>query len=87
MLADAVPQAVAPCCYTLDPASRLLTSHFNEEMLVLPPEWLIHEYAEDDVIQAHRCGALAERGLDVVRGHRRRSQLKPSLACPHGRRR
>ena len=51
MLADAVPQAVAPCCYTIDPASRLLTSHFNEEMLELPPEWLIHEYMEDDVIK------------------------------------
>jgi hypothetical protein len=51
VLADAVPQAVAPCCYTIDPASRLLTSHFNEEMLELPPEWLVHEYAEDDVIQ------------------------------------
>jgi DNA-binding CsgD family transcriptional regulator len=51
VLADAVPQAVAPCCYTIDPASGLLTSHFNEEMLELPPEWLIHEYAEDDVIQ------------------------------------
>jgi hypothetical protein len=87
VLADAVPQAVAPCCYTIDPASRLLTSHFNEEMLELPPEWLLQEYVEDDVLQLTGRRALPERGLDVVRGHRRRSKLKPSLACPDGRRR
>ena len=40
---------VAPCCFTLDPASGLVTSHFNEEMLELPPEWIIHEYMDDDV--------------------------------------
>jgi hypothetical protein len=51
VLADAVPQAVAPCCYTIDPASRLLTSHFNEEMLELPPDWLVQEYVENDVLQ------------------------------------
>jgi hypothetical protein len=49
VLVDAVPQAVAPCCYTIDPGSGLLTSHFNEEMLELPPEWLVQEYVEDDV--------------------------------------
>jgi GAF domain-containing protein len=51
VLADAVPQAVAPCCYTIDPGSGLLTSHFNEEMGELPPDWLVHEYVEDDVIK------------------------------------
>ena len=37
VLADAVPSDAALCCFTLDPASGLVTSHFNEEMLVLPP--------------------------------------------------
>ena len=49
VLADAVPSDAAPCCFTLDPASGLVTSHFNEEMLVLPPEWIANEYMDDDV--------------------------------------
>lgn len=49
VLADAVPSDAALCCFTLDPASGLVTSHFNEEMLVLPPEWIANEYIDDDV--------------------------------------
>ena len=48
VLADAVPRC-GSVRYTMDPASRLVTSHFNEEMLELPPEWIIHEYTDDDV--------------------------------------
>jgi DNA-binding CsgD family transcriptional regulator len=33
----------------LDPASRLITSHFQEGMPEFPPEWAAAEYAEDDV--------------------------------------
>jgi DNA-binding CsgD family transcriptional regulator/GAF domain-containing protein len=49
VLADAVPSDAAMCCFTLDPASGLVTSHFNEEMLVLPPEWIAEEYSDDGV--------------------------------------
>ena len=34
---------------TLDPASLLITSHFNEYLPVLPPEMLTREYDGDDV--------------------------------------
>jgi DNA-binding CsgD family transcriptional regulator len=51
VLADAVPHYVAPCCYTIDPASSLITSHFQEGMPEFPPEWIAMEYAEDDVNQ------------------------------------
>jgi DNA-binding CsgD family transcriptional regulator len=44
-----VPHFGGACWYTLDPASLLITSHFNEQMPVLPPEMLAHEYYEDDV--------------------------------------
>jgi DNA-binding CsgD family transcriptional regulator len=44
-----VPYYQAPCWFTLDPASLLVTSHFNEEMPELPPEWLAEEYYGDDV--------------------------------------
>ena len=48
-LATAVPHYWAPCWYTLDPASLLVTSHFDEGIPELPPEWLEHEYLVDDV--------------------------------------
>jgi DNA-binding CsgD family transcriptional regulator len=51
VLADAVPHYEAPCCYTIDPASGLVTSHFQEGMPKFPPEWIAMEYAGDDVNQ------------------------------------
>ena len=59
-LTPLVPHYMAPCWYTLDPASLLVTSHFNPAMPELPPEWLALEYYGDDVHD------LAER-----RAHRR----------------
>ena len=38
-LADAVPHYMAPCWYTLDPASLLITSHYQEGLPEFPPEW------------------------------------------------
>ena len=37
------------CWFTLDPASLLITSHWNAAMPELPPEMLAAEYAGDDV--------------------------------------
>jgi DNA-binding CsgD family transcriptional regulator len=66
-LARAVPHYMSPCWYTLDPASLLVTSHYNAnpEMLALPPEWLAHEYFEDDF---HKIAGVArsERGFSTV---------------------
>jgi DNA-binding CsgD family transcriptional regulator len=50
VIAPVVPN-MSPCWYTLDPASLLITSHFNEDMPVIPPEMLAAEYYEDDVNQ------------------------------------
>jgi DNA-binding CsgD family transcriptional regulator len=44
-----VPHYMGPCWYTLDPASLLITSHFNDQMPELPPESLALEYYGDDV--------------------------------------
>jgi DNA-binding CsgD family transcriptional regulator len=51
VLADAVPHGATPCCYTIDPASRLVTSHFQEGLSELPAEWIAMEYVEDDINQ------------------------------------
>jgi DNA-binding CsgD family transcriptional regulator len=49
IIAPVVPHYMGACWYTLDPASLLITSHFNQFMPELPPEWLALEYYEDDV--------------------------------------
>ena len=60
----AVPHYVAPCCYTIDPASGLVTSHFQKAVPEFPAEWITMEYAEDHVMQLTDV-ALAERDLDA----------------------
>ncbi|MEI8412012.1 MULTISPECIES: helix-turn-helix transcriptional regulator [unclassified Kribbella] len=64
-IAGAVPYYQAPCWYTLDPASLLVTSHFNEGMPELPPEWLAQEYYADDVNQLVDV-ARSERGISTL---------------------
>ncbi len=49
VIAPVIPHYMGPCWYTLDPASLLITSHFNDDMPVLPPEALALEYYVDDV--------------------------------------
>lgn len=49
VLAGTVPHYMAPCWYTLDPASLLVTSHFQEGIPEIPRDWLVHEYYDDDV--------------------------------------
>ncbi len=48
-LRSAVPHYLAPCFFTLDPASLLVTSHYQDGLPEIPPEWLAHEYLGDDV--------------------------------------
>ena len=61
-----VPHYMAPCWFTLDPASLLVTSHFNEYMPVLPPESLAHEYYDDDV---HKLADVARSASGVSTLH------------------
>lgn len=49
VLSTALPYFDQPCWYTVDPASLLITSHYNANMPALPPEWLAMEYYTDDV--------------------------------------
>jgi DNA-binding CsgD family transcriptional regulator len=48
VLEPAVPHYFAPCFFTMDPATLLVTSHFDEGIPELPPDWLAAEYYEDD---------------------------------------
>ena len=50
IIAPLVPNLEGPCCFTLDPASLLMTSHFNPAMYYeLPEEMLRDEYLLEDV--------------------------------------
>jgi len=65
VIESAVPHYMGPCWFTLDPASLLVTSHYQPEMPELPPEWLAHEYFSDDV---HKLADIArsERGMSTI---------------------
>jgi DNA-binding CsgD family transcriptional regulator len=64
-LAGAVPRCLAPCWFTLDPASLLVTSHFDEGVPELPPQWLLHEYYQDDVNKLVDV-ARSRRGISTL---------------------
>ena len=65
-VSSAVPHYMAPCWFTLDPASLLVTSHYDHGQIPeLPPEWLAHEYYEDDV-HSLTSVARSERGVSTL---------------------
>ncbi|MEJ7741608.1 MAG: LuxR C-terminal-related transcriptional regulator [Nocardioidaceae bacterium] len=49
ILKPAIPYFSYPCWYTVDPASLLITSHYNPYMPTFPAESLALEYYGDDV--------------------------------------
>jgi DNA-binding CsgD family transcriptional regulator len=65
VLASVVPHDGAPCWFTLDPASLLVTSHFDEGVPELPPQWLLHEYYQDDVNNLADV-ARSQRGISTL---------------------
>src|SRR5687768_15164586 len=64
-VAKAVPHYTTPCWFTLDPASLLVTSHYQTEFFELPPDWLAHEYFADDF---HKLADVvrSERGISTI---------------------
>src|SRR5918993_1671258 len=64
-IAGAVPYYQAPCWYTLDPASLLITSHFNQDLPEIPGEWLAQEYYQDDVNNLADV-ARSQRGISTL---------------------
>jgi DNA-binding CsgD family transcriptional regulator len=65
-VSSAIPHYMAPCWFTLDPASLLVTSHYDHGQIPeLPPEWLAHEYYADDV-HSLTSVARSERGVSTL---------------------
>ncbi len=44
-----VPGCSQPCWFTFDPASLLVTSHFDPAVPELSPDYLAYEYGHDDI--------------------------------------
>ena len=51
VLATAVPHHLAPCWFTFDPGSLLITSHYDPVITEISSDFLAHEYANDDVLK------------------------------------
>jgi DNA-binding CsgD family transcriptional regulator len=64
-ISGVVPHYLSPCWFTLDPASLLVTSHYQTELPEIPAEWLAHQYFDDD----------AHRFVDVVRSRQGTSTI------------
>jgi DNA-binding CsgD family transcriptional regulator len=87
-IAGAVPYYLTPCWFTLDPASLLVTSHYDHGLLSeLPAEWLAHEYYEDDF---HNLAdvACSQRGISTLHeatgGDPSRSRAWRQYVHPYG---
>jgi DNA-binding CsgD family transcriptional regulator len=87
-VSSAVSHYMAPCWFTLDPASLLVTSHYDHhEIPELPPEWLAHEYYGEDF---HKLADVArsDRGISTLHeatgGDPSRSQAWREFVRPYG---
>jgi hypothetical protein len=74
-IASAIPHYWAPCWFTLDPATLLITSHFDEGVPEVPPEWLEAEYFVDDV---HKLADVARSGPGLSTLHEATMGIRPA---------
>jgi DNA-binding CsgD family transcriptional regulator len=51
VLAREVPHHLAPCWFTFDPGSLLITSHYDPVITEIPGDFLAFEYYHDDVLK------------------------------------
>lgn len=65
VLKEVVPHYAWPCYFTVDPASLLITSHYNPFLPELPREALAREYYADDVNKISDV-ARSDSGLSTI---------------------
>jgi DNA-binding CsgD family transcriptional regulator len=66
VLGTAVPHYMAPCWFTFDPVSLLITSHYDPVIPEISAEFLAHEYRDDDVL---KMASVARSGTGVATIH------------------
>jgi len=73
VLRDSVPHYLGPCWFTLDPASLIMTSHFQEGVPEFPAEWAAAEYSDDGDVHHLADVARSAAGIstlhDATNGH------------------
>jgi DNA-binding CsgD family transcriptional regulator len=65
VIASRVAFYQAPCWYTFDPASLLITSHFHQGLPEFPAEWLADEYYQDGVMKLVDV-ARSQSGIETL---------------------
>ena len=79
-----MPHYLSPCWFTLDPASLVMTSHFQEGLPEFPPEWAAQEYADDGDVNHLADVARSASGISTLpRGDGRPSGVQSPLAREH----
>lgn len=87
VIASVVDYDWHPCWFTLDPASLLITSHYNRDVEALDPAVFKNEYVDDDV---NKLADLATSDSSVVtlhdatEGDPDRSYRHRELMAPYG---
>ncbi|MGQ0680517.1 MAG: helix-turn-helix transcriptional regulator [Actinomycetota bacterium] len=68
LIAKVVPHFQTPCFFTVDPASLLVTSHYQTELPELPEEWLAYEYLHGKENDHHSFAGVAQskRGVSTI---------------------
>jgi DNA-binding CsgD family transcriptional regulator len=66
VLSTAVPHYMAPCWFTFDPVSLLITSHYDPVIPEISAEFMAHEYRDDDVL---KMASVARSGSGVASIH------------------
>lgn len=66
VLATAVPHYLAPCWFTFDPVSLLVTSHYDPVIPEISGDFLAHEYGQDDAV---KMAEVARSGPGVATIH------------------
>lgn len=64
-LRPVIPHNLSPCWFTFDPASLLITSHFQEQIAEFPREMLAAEFDDSDVYTMFDV-VRSERGWDTL---------------------
>ncbi len=87
VLASAVPSYMAPCWFTFDPTSLLVTSHYDPQVPEMSRDFLSHEYGRDDpwkMAAVARSTSATMTVHEATDGHPERSECWRLYVAKYG---
>ena len=87
VIVSAIPHYLGPCWFTFDPATLLVTSHYQEGLPEIPYEWLADEYYADDfnkMADVARSASGVSTLLQATDGDPSRSARYREQIVPYG---